>query len=225
MRNRQSEIEEKKKSCKILIVDDDVENVDYILYDSINYLRKTLMMDVRTLPDLGSLEEARPFDIVICDVDGVGKKMNLPDGIDLTKRLRSIYKDKIYAIMSQQRFQLRQLNIEKDISRWDKGEMAEAYRRGTGGTLEEKVLRLVDIYADPATRWETIRMGMLKNAMSIHDVARLESAYVKSILKKDVSCYDNAVRKLDSPIYDSDEKILNYIRTAASIISAIISII
>lgn len=225
LRKRQDEIDEKKKSCKIVIIDDDIDDPDYLLKGSIEYLRIALMMDVRTLTDIHSPAEVSQFDIIICDVDGVGLSMGLPNGIDLIKRLKDLYKDKLYAVMSQELFQMRKLNIEKDISRWDKGEMAEAFRKSSNGTLEEKVLKLVDKFADPAARWEVIRTGLLKNSMPIHDVAKLESAYVQSILKKNRVYYEKAVGQLDAPMYDSDEKIINYIKTAASIIGVIISII
>ena len=183
------------------------------------------MMDVRAVTDLDSFNEAANYDIIISDVEGVGGKMGLPNGIDLIKRLNELYKDKLYAIMSQELFQFRSLKMGKEVGIWDKKEMKEAFRCSTSGTLEERVLKMVDTYADPAARWEVLRAGMLKNGMSIHDVAKLESAYVKSILNKDRSIYDKTVGKLDSPVYDNEERILNYIKTAASIISTIISLI
>ena len=225
MRKKQAEIDKKKKSCRIVIVDDDINNPNYLLKDSILFLKNTLMMDVRTLTDFNSFSEAKQFDIIICDVDGVGKSLGLPDGIDVVKRLKESYKDKLYAVMSQEVFCMRKLNIEKDISTWDKGEMTNAFRDGTKGTLDQKIMELVNKYADPAARWEVIRSGMLKNGLSIHDVAKLESAYVRSLLKKNKNYYDKAVLRLDSPINDNDEKILNYINTAASILGAIVTIL
>ena len=172
-----------------------------------------------------TFSEAKQFDIIICDVDGVGKSLGLPDGIDVVKRLKELYKDKLYAVMSQEVFCMRKLNIEKDICTWDKGEMTNAFRDGTKGTLDQKIMELVNKYADPAARWEVIRFGMLKNGLSIHDVAKLESAYVRSLLKNNKNYYDKAVLRLDSPINDNDEKILNYINTAASILGAIVTIL
>lgn len=46
MNKKQAEIDEKKKSCRIVIVDDDIDNPDYLLKDSIMFLKNSLMMDV-----------------------------------------------------------------------------------------------------------------------------------------------------------------------------------
>lgn len=225
LRERQSEIDEKKKCCRIMIIDDDIESEDYLLKESIRYLQRTLMMDVRTFPDIESFDDAKPFDIIVCDYEGVGRKIGLPDGIDLVKRLKDLYNDKLFAIMSQETFYIRKLKMDKDILIWDKTEMSDAFRNSTPGKLEERVMDLVNVFADPASRWESIRTRLLKRNMSIHDVARLESAYVQSIIYKDKTYYDKAVGKLDSPSYDKDEQVLKYIKTAASIIGTIISFI
>lgn len=117
MNKKQAEIDEKKKSCRIVIVDDDIDNPDYLLKDSIMFHKNSLMMDVRTLTDFSSLSEASQFDIIICDVDGVGRKVGLPDGIVVVQRLKELHNEKLYAVMSQKKLQMRKLNIEKDVSR------------------------------------------------------------------------------------------------------------
>ena len=213
------------KQCKILLIDDKVNDESYPFTDNINFLRQQFNCDITTKTDLDNLSDAAGYDIIICDYEGVGIKLRgkMGDGIWLVKQLQERYLDKIYILFSSLQFTLRKIKRVKAIL-WDKKELIRNSEENGDGGLTDNIQDIMKLYADPVKRWEDIRTQLLSLSLSIHEVAKLESAYVGAIIKKSPQIYSEAMSKVDLAGENSTD-INQYINSASSIISTIISLI
>lgn len=231
-KGKSEQLEEALRKCRILIIDDESEgNEDgtpYIFKSNIDYMRKQLRYNIVTVTDISSLDEVQGYDIIISDIAGVGEGIEKGiNGIELVRRLSSRYPEKIYALFSSYAVPLREINPAADVVLIDKNDLVRA--RGVGKAdivLTEKVNTLMSFYASPTRRWEKIRLNLLKEGMSIHEVAELESAYVESVQKGDVSAFSQIGMNISFEGTDQQEdKVQTYIQTAASVINTILTII
>ena len=56
----------------------------------------------------------------------------------------------------------------------------------------------MNYFADPSRRWQKLRNKMLNTEISIHEVAMLESCFVKSIIKNDKKIFDKMLSKYNN---------------------------
>jgi DNA-binding NtrC family response regulator len=136
--------------------------------------------DISELPDLRSISEVQSFDIVLCDLMGVGANFdkNL-GGASIIKELKTNYPNK-YVIAytgaransteasSAKEFADEFLKKDAEISKW-----------------VEKLDDAIEYVSDPYERWLTARQGLIDAEVDIRRIVEFESAYVKSIKSKD----------------------------------------
>lgn len=231
-KGKQDKLDEVLRACRILIIDDESKGGDdgspYIFQTNIDYMHNQLHYNITTVTDLHSLDEIRDYDIIISDIAGVGDGIEKGiNGLELVRRLSARYPEKIYALFSSFAIHLREVNPIADVVLIDKNELVHARGEGKADILlTEKVNTLMNFYASPTRRWEKIRINLLKEGVSIHDVADLESAYVKSVLKSDSSPFAEIGSNINFEGNDQQEaKVQTYIQTASSVIATIISIL
>jgi hypothetical protein len=214
------------KNCKILIIDDLIDDKDYQFKNNIAFLRGQCNCNISTKTDLENIADAGGYDIIICDNDSVGIKLGgiKSDGIWLLNQIQSQYPDKIYVLFSSYSASFRKIKRAKVHELWDKSELSRNSEENGEGGFSEKVQGVMNLYADPARRWEEIRNHLLSSGISIHTVARLESAYVKSIFRGKPELYTNLSRKVDIS-NDNNIDVHQFIRSAASIINTTISLL
>jgi hypothetical protein len=216
------------KACRILIIDDDLnEENNYYIFDSqLKYLKNQLGFDITTKNDLYNIRDAEGYDIIICDIDGVGLKLGGNNGIWLLKEINKEYPDKILILYSNYNQEIRKLNrIKNDVYEiWDKGELLDNHIKNGQDGFADKIKNSMNYFADPAQRWHKLRTKMLNTDTSIHEVAKLESYFVKSILKNDKSIFDKMLSKHNNR-YQNNLDFKNLLITSKSIIETTITLI
>ena len=116
-----------------MIIDDDLgdESSNYVFDSELKYLKNQLGYDITTKEDLSNLRDAEGYDIIICDIDGVGLKLGGNNGIWLLNEINKEYPDKILVLYSNYNQQIRKLmrikNAAYDL--WDKSELVDNYTK------------------------------------------------------------------------------------------------
>jgi hypothetical protein len=212
--------------CKILIIDDNINDDDYIFKDDISWLSKQKSCNITTKIDLENLADAGGYDIIISDNEGVGIKLGgyKGNGILLINQLKAEYPDKIYILFSSKQTNFRQIKRLKANEIWDKNELLQNSLENREGGFADKVQEMMKYFADPSKRWEDVRTQFLNSGISIHSVAELESAYVKSIINGQPEIYNKAYSKTDVS-NDNNIDVSDLIKSGKSIINTTISLL
>ena len=126
--------------------------------------------------DLTHLSDAAEYDIILCDIRGVGKFLESDyDGANLIKALKTKYPNKIILAYTANDYDA---SFQKYLDYAD-----GIVPKGTYG-LDDWVSLLEETLndcADPVKQWERTRKLLLKANVSTIDVAKYESQYVKAI--------------------------------------------
>ncbi len=134
--------------------------------------------DVNECGDVASLDSLQAFDVILCDIQGVGLRFNKTfQGAYLIKEIYKKYPFKVIIVYSGKTFDARyneylkyaEFSIKKDA---DSEEWVEKL---------DKALELIN---NPSNRWIKIRDYLLKNNVSLFNLALLEDDYVDRILNK-----------------------------------------
>lgn len=216
------------KTCRILIIDDDLneEKSNYVFDAELKYLKNQLGFDITTKDDLHNLRDAEGYDIIICDIDGVGLKLGGNNGIWLLNEINKEYPDKILVLYTNYNQEIRKLNRIDNAAfeKWDKGELVDNYINNGQDGFADKIKTTINYFADPARRWQKLRNKMLNTEVSIHEVAMLESYFVKSIVKNDKNIFDKMQSKYNNK-NRSDIDFKDLLLTSKSIIETTITLI
>jgi hypothetical protein len=189
-----------KMTTKILVIDD--QEFDYFKdlqkYD----------FNIRWKEDLTELSDAAEYDIILCDIRGVGKFLNSKYvGANLIKELRVKYPNKIIVAYTAETYEA---DFEPFL-----GFATHVIAKGTY-TIEAWVSLLekyVKELADPVEQWKKTRKKLLDAGVSTIDIAKYESAYVKAVKRKEYE----SLKKLYSSKKDAGSRIM------LELISAIIA--
>ncbi|WGI20793.1 response regulator [Amylibacter sp. IMCC11727] len=165
------DVQDYRNKSKICIIDDSdfgkkngIENHGY---------------NVQELGDISSIEQCANFDIIVCDIRGVGAafESNL-EGAYIIKEVRSRFPEKYIIMYSASSFSARfqpylkvadsHLRKIDDISDWV-------------DSLDEGAKQLLHPYC----RWVRTRDILLHSGIEISKVSRLESEYVNAIKTSD----------------------------------------
>jgi len=216
------------RTCRILIIDDDLseDNGSYIFDSQLKYLKNQLGYDITTKNDLLNMRDVEGYDIIICDIDGVGLKLGGNNGIWLLNEINKEYPDKILVLYSNYNQEIRKLNRIKNSAYeiWDKTELVDNHIKNGQDGFADKIKTCMNYFANPAQRWQKLRTKMLNTETSIHEVARLESYFVKSILRNDKSIFDKMLEKSNNR-YSNDGEFKDLLITSKSVIETTITLI
>ena len=169
-----------KAITKILVLDDD----DFAFMESLR--RSEFSIEHRQ--DIQALSDVAEYDIIMCDIRGVGKFLNSQyEGAYLVKKIKEKYPNKIvisytandYTPDYQQYLQYADAIIPKGTSLedWD-------------SLLTQKLREL----ADPVKMWEKTRNALLEVKVPTITVAEYEAQYVKAVQNNNFE----SIRKLFS---------------------------
>lgn len=157
-----------KKLTEILVIDDK----EFVFLDA---LRKH-EFSIQQKYDLTHLSDAAEYDIILCDIRGVGKFLESDyDGANLIKALKTKYPNKIILAYTANDYDA---SFQKYLDYAD-----GIVPKGTYG-LDDWVSLLEETLndcANPVKQWERTRKLLLKANVSTIDVAKYESQYVKAI--------------------------------------------
>lgn len=156
-----------KRNTKVLIIDDD----DIVVLNSL----KKQDYDVEQKKDIESLNEIAAYDIVFCDVKGVGKMFSATyEGAHLVKQIKKQFPDKMVISYSA---------IGYDSKYEEYLAYADA-RVAKGSTIEDWTNIIdegIEKKANPTVLWINTRNKLLDASVPIAQIAKYESKYVRAV--------------------------------------------
>tara|TARA_R110002111_G_scaffold110393_2_gene169897 strand:- start:113 stop:778 length:666 start_codon:yes stop_codon:yes gene_type:complete len=158
-----------RKQVPILIIDDDeFEYLEHI---------KNHRFDVEYFEDIPSIESAENYEIILCDIQGVGKKFKSKfEGAHVISELRRKYPFKTIIAYTgythdptyNRFFAMADFSVKKDID---------------GDEWIEKLDQAIAIATDPKNKWIKVRNYLLENNVSLFDITKLENEFVATLVK------------------------------------------
>ena len=163
----------KRLNYKILCIDDQG-------FSKEDNLRRN-NFNITTVIDIDNIEFVSEYDIVICDIQGVGKKLGSDyEGAHLIAEVKKRFPLKKVIAYSGQTFntdynsyfQLADLTLNKDTDLEDWIDF-----------LDDLIKSLVD----PYEIWISIRKYLIEKNIPTHIVSTIESDYINATMKKDIN--------------------------------------
>ena len=160
-----------KKITDILVIDDNP-------FTFLEALRKH-EFNIEQKDDLHSLKDVEAYDIILCDVRGVGKFLESKyEGAYLIKQIKEKYPNKsIVAYTANEYDPDFQTYLSYADAIIQKGCALEDW-----SSLLDKIVKES---ADPIKQWQKTRSALLESGVSTIDVAKYESQYVKVVKSGD----------------------------------------
>ena len=153
----------------ILVIDDNE-------FEYLQHLRNH-RFDITYFSDIPSIESTKEYEIILCDINGVGKKLNSKyEGAHVISEIHKKYPFKtIIAYTSHTHdpsynrfFRLADYTYKKDID---------------GDEWVDKLDQAIDLTTNPQRKWTKLRDFLIKNNVTLFEIVKLENEYVKEILK------------------------------------------
>ncbi|OLA48417.1 MAG: hypothetical protein BHW39_01230 [Firmicutes bacterium CAG:552_39_19] len=193
-----------RENIRICVIDDEGFDIN-MLYD-LGY------MNIRKKIQFESIDEYKDYDIVLCDVEGIGSNVDMDrQGLAVAEQIKNVYPEKVVLLYSGK-------NIETF------GEMPkviDGYLRKQS-SMSELAKSLDNYYRksiDPIVVWEKTRNEMLNNKISTKTIAFLEDRYCRSLLEKKEYLYSNTdVQDIER---FSIENIAKYIEVLAKVVEIV----
>lgn len=168
---REIKLSQLKRNTEILVIDDD----EFVYLESL----KKLEYHIEHRTDIQGLKDVAEYDIILCDIRGVGKFLRSPyEGAYLVKQIKEKYPNKIV--------------ISYTANDYDpKFQEYLAYADATipkGTALEDwdaMLTKMLKELVDPVKQWEKARNALLAAGVSTVMVAQYESQYVKAVKNGD----------------------------------------
>ncbi len=173
-------------SVKIAVIDDEK-------FVALNNL-KSHGYDVAELPDISRIQEISEYDIILCDLMGVGKNFDAnAGGGSIIREIKKNYPTKFVIAYTGARANSSEAILAKESC--DGFLKKDADMSEWTDTLDQCVEHLLD----PYLMWRDARQQLLEIETDIREVVRLENAYVKAVLSRDKSFSElrSRVRRAD----------------------------
>lgn len=179
-------IAELRKHVNMLIIDDnDFAPENYLRANGYQISHKT---------DIDTLRDIEPYDIILCDISGVGRKLGYAkEGAFIIREIHANYPNKrviaytsyTYKADYNRFFSMADFVATKDlgIDDWI-------------NVLDEQVKNSID----PVKQWIKIRDYLLENDVSTLTIAKIEDKYVAAVTDKDFNKLKNYVEGKDSKL-------------------------
>ncbi|OFY94226.1 MAG: hypothetical protein A3K10_17605 [Bacteroidetes bacterium RIFCSPLOWO2_12_FULL_31_6] len=158
-----------RKQIPMLVIDDEeFEYLDHV---------KTHRFDVQYFPDIQTIESAEAYEVILCDIDGVGKKFSKKfQGAHIIAELRKRYPFKTIIAYTgythdptfNRFFAMADFSVKKDID---------------GDEWIEKLDEAIKIATDPKNRWIKVRNYLLEHDVPLFEIMKLENEFVKTLVE------------------------------------------
>lgn len=157
-----------KRKFEILIIDDEE-------FSFLDALRKH-EYNITQKRDLTDLKDAEAYEIILCDIRGVGKFLQTDyDGAYLIKQLKTKYPDKTIIAYTANSYDA---SFEEYL-----GYAIQTVPKGTYALEDWTALldQLLNDIIDPVKIWEKTRKKLLDAGVSTVEVAKYESKFVSAV--------------------------------------------
>lgn len=166
--------------ANVLIVDNEVQS-GMPMKES---LQKHGFKNVEYYTALERITDVEKFDVILCDIQGVGESLGFKDGFELATEIKRLYPS--IGIIAFSANNIGKINktliddvLSKDVRLKNRNERIDA--------VAQKVF-------NPIEAWYIFRNRLLDKKVSIHTIAQLENLYVKKRIKRE-SLTEEDVRK------------------------------
>ena len=185
-----------------MVIDDD----EFVYLD---LLRKSEYR-IEHRSDIQSLKDVAEFDVILCDVRGVGKFLNSQfEGAYLVKQIKEKYPNKIVISYTANSYDPK---FQEYLSYADatvpKGTALEDW-----DSLLTKMLKEL---ADPVKQWEKARKALLQAGVPTIIVAKYESEYVRAVKSGEYESLKEVYEKSKKPGRDIMVSLLSIVFKAIS---------
>lgn len=179
-------IAELRKHVSMLIIDDNEFAPEAYL--------KANGYQIQHKHDIETIKDVEPYDIILCDIAGVGKKLGYQkEGAFIIREIHANYPNKrIIAYTSytynpefNQFFSMADFVAPKDFA-----------IDGWIDALDEQVRKSID----PVNQWKKIRAYLIENDVSTLTIARIEDKYVTAVNCKNFDKLKSFVEGKDSKL-------------------------
>lgn len=144
--------------------------------------------------DIDTIKDVEPYDIIMCDISGVGKKLGYEkEGAFIIREVHANYPNKriiayssnTYNASYNQYFSMADFVAPKDLSidSWI-------------DVLDDQVKKSID----PLNQWKKIRTYLLNTGISTLTIAKIEDKYVSAVNKRDFTSLKTYVEGKDAKL-------------------------
>lgn len=183
---RKERIHDLRKKTDVLVIDDEgFEPKEFLEGNNYRLTSKT---------DIDNVKDVSEYPIIMCDIRGIGKKISSSfEGAFLIKEIKENYPEKIVIAYTASQYDpsynlyLQRANVilPKSLS-------------------TEEWLDILDKYifqtADPVYQWKVLRDRLINLDIPLIEIAKLESAFVKSFLKGEFTSFEKLGKSMDSEV-------------------------
>lgn len=186
-----------KKNTEILVIDDD----EFIHLETL----KASEYRIEHRQDINSLNDVAEYDIILCDIRGVGKFLNSEyQGAYLVKQIKDKYPNKIVIAYTANSYDPK---FEEFLHYAD-----AIFPKGTASEDWDSLLsKMLKELSDPVIQWKKTRSALLKANVPTITVAKYESEYVKAIKNNTFESLKNLYQKSSKPEKEILLSLLNVI--------------
>ncbi len=157
-----------RSSVQIAIIDDEKFKAHANLT---NYGYK-----IQELPDIHSLDQVSKFDVILCDLMGVGHNFDRAiGGASIIKEIKENFPTKFVIAYTGARANTAEANAAKEFADGFLKKDVEITKWVT------KLDDAIDFTSDPYKRWLVTRQGLIDQEVDLRRIVELESAYVEAI--------------------------------------------
>jgi len=148
--------------------------------------------DVRPIGDLKSLREIDDFNIILCDLRGVGQNFDQKNqGAYLIDEIKRNHPEKFviaYTAGAQDDLMARKANEASDVFLRKDADIEE---------WRNKLDDFIDRLCNPVIVWRRQRDALVRNNVATIDILRLEDAFVRTVEKADLGIFERMANGYD----------------------------
>ncbi len=163
-------VKPKRNEVPIVVIDD--EQIPYL--EDIRYHG----FNITHLKDIDQIESVKGFEIVLCDIRGIGKKFKSKyEGAHMISEIKKIFPYKIVIAYTAYTFDPNYnkfFNIADDVFKKDIDR----------DEWIERLDNAIKMAINPISKWSKIRNFLQEQNVSSVDIIKLENEYVEMILQK-----------------------------------------
>lgn len=198
-----SKIKIQRDQIKVCVIDDEGFDINTLYALGYKNIRKKIQFE--------NMDEYQEFDIILCDVEGVGVSVDAEkQGLAVAEQIKNVYPEKIVLLYSGKNIEtFGEMPANLDGYLRKQSSMSEL-----ANSLEECYIQSIN----PVNIWTKTRDEMLNNKISTKTIAFLEDRFCRSLLEKDDYLY--SMTKEEKDVF-SGENIGKYIDILIKVIDTI----
>jgi hypothetical protein len=163
------------------LTDADLKKVEILVIDDEKFAYLESMSSrgfhIRPLPDLHDFKAVEPYDVVLCDIKGVGKSFGSEyEGAFVISEIKRRYPHKVVVAYSNQSWDFRYAEKIKGADfRVDKNETPDRWQE----ILESAQRKVID----PIRKWKDMAKYLIESDVEMAELTKIEEAYMTACIE------------------------------------------